>query len=201
MYVQYFGRGHHFKDKRPNVARRPGALWEMEAAHPGMEHFERSIRRKLKEKADWALDLASSEPVNINVFPNLSLLGNHIQVFQPLAVDETESIWYATVVVDEKGELADALDDVNALRLRTQEAFPNFGEVDDAVNFEEIQRGLAAFEDEWVYMHRGLGIPGRVKTLPDGTLKAPATDEVFMREHMKEWKRLMSTEPKIDVLR
>ena len=36
---------------------------------------------------------------------------------------------------------------------------------------------------------------------PDGSLKAPATDEVFMREHMKEWKRLMSTEPKIHVVR
>jgi hypothetical protein len=50
-------------------------------------------------------------------------------------------------------------------------------------------------------MHRGLGVPGRVRTEPDGSLKAPATDEVFMREHMKEWKRLMGSEPKISVLR
>ena len=90
---------------------------------------------------------------------------------------------------------------VNAIRMRTQESFPNFGEVDDAANFEEIQKGLAACEDEWVYMHRGLGIPGRVRELPDGTLKAPATDEVFMREHMKEWKRLMTTRPNITLAR
>jgi hypothetical protein len=92
-------------------------------------------------------------------------------------------------------------DAVNAIRMRTQESFPNFGEVDDAANFEEIQKGLAACEDEWVYMHRGLGVPGRVQQLPDGTLKAPATDEVFMREHMKEWKRLMMAQPKLVVSR
>jgi hypothetical protein len=40
-----------------------------------------------------------------------------------------------------------------------------------------------------------------VQQLADGTLKAPATDEVFMREHMKEWKRLMTTQPKITVAR
>jgi phenylpropionate dioxygenase-like ring-hydroxylating dioxygenase large terminal subunit len=201
MYVQYFGRGHHFKDKRPNIEKRPGALWEKEAPHPGMEPLERHIRTKLRDKAGWALDLAAAEAVNINVFPNLSILGNHIQVFQPVAVDETDTTWYATAVLDEAGELGHALAAVNMLRMRTQEAFPNFGEVDDAANFEEIQRGLAACEDEWVYMHRGLGIPGRVSTQPDGSLKAPATDEVFMREHMKEWKRLMSTEPKIHVVR
>jgi phenylpropionate dioxygenase-like ring-hydroxylating dioxygenase large terminal subunit len=201
MYVQYFGRGHHFKDKRPNVERRPGALWEIEGAQPGMAAYEKAIRQKLGARAPRALDLAASEPVNINIFPNLSLLGNHIQVFQPLAVDETESVWHATAIVDEANELEGMAEAVNAIRMRTQESFPNFGEVDDAANFEEIQKGLAACEDEWVYMHRGLGIPGRVQKLPDGTLKAPATDEVFMREHMKEWQRLMSTRPNVQLAR
>lgn len=201
MYVQYFGRGHHFKDKRPNVAKHPGALWEMEGLQPGMQRYEKLIRERLGENANRALDLAASEPVNINIFPNLSILGNHIQVFQPLSVDETESTWYATAIVDEANELGGMAQAVNAIRMRTQESFPNFGEVDDAANFEEIQKGLAAVEDEWVYMHRGLGIPGRVEELPDGTLKAPATDEVFMREHMKEWKRLMASRPNLVVKR
>jgi hypothetical protein len=173
----------------------------MEGLQPGMESYEKEIRKKLGAKAPRALDLASSEPVNINIFPNLSILGNHIQVFHPISVDETDSIWYATAIVDENNELDGMADAVNAIRMRTQESFPNFGEVDDAANFEEIQKGLAACEDEWVYMHRGLGIPGRVQTLPDGTLKAPATDEVFMREHMKEWKRLMMAQPKLTVSR
>ncbi|HVL34298.1 MAG TPA: Rieske 2Fe-2S domain-containing protein [Burkholderiales bacterium] len=201
MYMQYFGNGHHFKDKRPNYEKRPGALWELEAAHPGQEFFEKRIRETAGPAALRALDLAAAETVNINVFPNLSILGNHIQVFTPVAVDETDTTWYATAVVDEANELNGAADDVNALRMRTQEAFPNFGEVDDAVNFEEIQKGLAACEDEWVYMHRGLGIEGRVQKQPDGSIKAPATDEAFMREHMREWRRLMSAEPRIAVAR
>jgi hypothetical protein len=173
----------------------------MEGLQPGMQRYEAMIRKALGAKAERALDLAASEPVNINIFPNLSILGNHIQVFQPISVEETDSVWYATAIVDEANELGGMVDAVNAIRMRTQESFPNFGEVDDAANFEEIQKGLAACEDEWVYMHRGLGVPDRVQTLPDGTLKAPATDEVFMREHMKEWKRLMSSRPSLAVKR
>ncbi len=201
MYVQYLGHGHHFKDKRPNVPKEPGALWAIEGAHPGMEYFEAKLRRTLGSRADAVLDLASSEPVNINVFPNLLILGNHVQVIEPVAVDETNLTWYATAVVDEGGVLGGAVDDVNAIRMRTQEAFPNFGEVDDAANFEEIQRGLRAQEDEWVYMHRGLGIPGRAKVEANGVITAPATDEVFMREYIKEWKRLMQTRPDLAVRR
>ena len=50
-------------------------------------------------------------------------------------------------------------------------------------------------------MHRGLGIPGRTQELPDGSLKAPATDEVFMRSHMQEWKRLMASRANLAVKR
>ncbi len=148
------------------------------------------------------LDLAGSEPVNINVFPNLSLLGNHIQVFQPISFEETNSTWYGTRIEDVDGTLGeDVVNDINALRMRTQEGFPNFGEVDDLTNFEQIQRGLRCTEDEWVYMNRGLGIPGRTKTLDDGTTMAPATDELFMREYIREWKRLMKAQPEIAVQR
>ena len=201
MYVRYFGHGHHFKDKRPNLENRPGALWEIEGAHPGMEVYEQTLRRRLGDKAERALDLAASEPVNISVFPNLLILGNHVQVLEPLAVDETDTTWYGTAIVDEEGELDGAVDEVNTLRMRTLESFPNFGEVDDAVNFEEIQRGLQAQEDEWVYMHRGLGIPGRIKTDEAGVITAPATDEVFMREYYKEWKRLMAAPARLEIQR
>jgi phenylpropionate dioxygenase-like ring-hydroxylating dioxygenase large terminal subunit len=201
MYVQYMGNGHHFKDKRPNLNKRPGSLWALEAPHPGMEHYEAEFRKRYGARADDLLDLAGSEPVNINVFPNLSLLGNHIQVIEPVSVDETNTIWYGTRIVDDTGELGDAVDEINALRMRTQEGFPNFGEVDDLANFEQIQRGLNCLEDEWIYMHRGLGIPGRVRTIEDGTIMAPATDEVFMREYIKEWKRLMKARPSLAIKR
>jgi acylphosphatase len=50
-------------------------------------------------------------------------------------------------------------------------------------------------------MNRGLGIPGRVRKLDDGTVMAPATDEMFMREYIQEWKRLMQTRPNLAVQR
>jgi hypothetical protein len=50
-------------------------------------------------------------------------------------------------------------------------------------------------------MHRGLGIPGRVKTDEHGIITAPATDEAFMREYIKEWKRLMQASPKLAIQR
>ncbi|MGK0298167.1 MAG: phenylpropionate dioxygenase-like ring-hydroxylating dioxygenase large terminal subunit [Gammaproteobacteria bacterium] len=201
MYVKYMGNGHHFKDKRPNIDNYPGALWENEANHPGMEHYEDKLRAKLGDKAGHALDLAASMPVNINVFPNLLILGNHIQVLQPLSVNETNSTWYATAIVHANGEFDEVVEDINALRMRTQESFPNFGEVDDMTNFEQIQIGLAALEDEWVYMNRGLGIPDRIKLEEDGTIVAPATDEMFMREYMQEYKRIMKRETRLVVTR
>jgi phenylpropionate dioxygenase-like ring-hydroxylating dioxygenase large terminal subunit len=196
MYIQYMGNGHHFKDKRPALEKRPGGLWAIESLHPGMEHVADKLRGRLGEGAEPILDLAASEPVNINVFPNLSLLGNHIQVFQPISVGETDSVWYGTKIEDVDGSLgSDVLNDINTLRMRTQEGFPNFGEVDDLTNFEQIQRGLECIEDEWIYMNRGLGIPDRFETLADGTIKGPSTDELFMREYIREWKRLMANSP------
>ena len=148
------------------------------------------------------LDLAGSEPVNINIFPNLSLLGNHIQVIQPISVEETDTVWYGTKIEDFDGTFGkETLTEINTLRMRTQEGFPNFGEVDDVTNFEQIQRGLRCREDEWVYMNRGLGIPDRIHTQEDGTIKGPATDELFMREYIKEWKRLMKAQPVLSVRR
>ena len=44
-------------------------------------------------------------------------------------------------------------------------------------------------------------IPGRVKTGANGIITAPATDEAFMREYIKEWKRLMKASPNLVVQR
>lgn len=201
VHLKYFGNGHHFKDKRMTVPKRPGALWEIEGPTPGMEHYEKLLREKLGDEAEAVLDLASSEPININIFPNLHILGNHVQVCLPVSVNETDTTWWGTAVVDANNELHGQVDAVNALRMRTQEQFPNFGEVDDLMNFEEIQAGLAAQEDEWVYMHRGLGVPDRYNYDDDGVLIGPATDEVFMRETYKFYKSLMKGEPRIAIQR
>jgi hypothetical protein len=201
MFLKYFGNGHHYKDKRPALEKRPGALWEIEGPHPGMEHYEEKLRAKLGARANEVLDLASSEPININIFPNLHILGNHVQVSQPVSLTETDTTWWGTSVVDDNDQLQGCADDINALRMRTQESFPNFGELDDLMNFEQIQIGLTAEEDEWVYMHRGLGIDDRITHAANGTLIAPSTDEVFLRETMREYKRLMSDEPNLAIKR
>src|SRR3974377_2047935 len=201
MYMRYTGHGNHFKDKRPNLEKRPGGLWALESAHPGMEHYEAEFIERYGDRAFVLPAPAGSEPVNINVFPNLSLLGNHIQVFEPISVEETNAIWYGTMIGADGSTGTDGVRDINALRMRTQEGFPNFGEVDDIANFEQIQRGLMAIEDEWVSMDRDPGIPHRVKTSADGTITAPATDEAFMREHFKEWKRLMQTRANLAIRR
>ncbi len=201
MYSRCYGRGHHLKDKRPNLDQRPGALWDIEGAHPGKERYEQKLRQRFGKEANRWLDLASSEPINLTIFPNLLILGNHIQVLQPVAVDDTDSVWYGTAVVDGPDMPPGVAEDINALRLRTQEGFPTFGEVDDLTNFEEIQKGLAAQEDEWVYMHRGMDIPGRITTDEHGIVTAPATDEVFMRLYIHHWKELMKAQPTLAVKR
>ncbi|MGN6462867.1 MAG: SRPBCC family protein [Pseudolabrys sp.] len=202
MYVAYTGNGHHYKDKRPNLQKRDGGLWAIESFHPGMEHVAEKLRAKLGARAEAVLDYAGSEPMNINVFPNLSLLGNHIQVIEPVSVDETNAVWYGTKIEDVDGTIGDdVLREINTLRMRTQEGFPNLGEVDDITNFEQIQRGLACLEDEWIYMNRGMGMPERFRTDEQGVIYGPATDEVFMREYIMEWKRLMQSEPQLTVQR
>ena len=48
MYMRYTGHGNHFKDKRPNLEKRPGGLWAIESAHPGMEHVRGRVHRALR---------------------------------------------------------------------------------------------------------------------------------------------------------
>src|SRR6204780_785847 len=62
MYIQYMGNGHHFKDKRPALEKRPGGLWAIESLHPGMEYVADKLRARLGERAEPILDLAGSEP-------------------------------------------------------------------------------------------------------------------------------------------
>jgi phenylpropionate dioxygenase-like ring-hydroxylating dioxygenase large terminal subunit len=185
MYSQYLGNGHSFIDQRPSYGG-PGSFWDQQRPQPGREVLERSIRARYGTDADRLLDLAIGSQMNINIFPNLLILGNQIQVVEPIAVDRTQLTWHATTV--------DGLpEEINILRMRTQEDFPAFGEPDDQANFEEAQRGLGVPEMEWVMMHRGLALPERVKTDETGVVTAPVTFEHPMRGYFGEWARLMSS--------
>ena len=59
--------------------------------------------------------------MNFSIFPNLLLIGNQIQVIEPVTVDRTVLTWYATS--------ADGVpDEITTMRMRHQEDFPAFGE-------------------------------------------------------------------------
>ena len=130
----------------------------------------------------------------LNIFPNLLFIGNQIQVVQPVRVDKTFVYFHAT-------RRRDSDDDLNTIRLRTQEDFPILGEMDDADNFEECHRGLLnSPEDEWVDISRhfetGKDVPGE-----NGTMRGPVTSEIHMRNYYAQWKRLMKAEPTLRVVK
>ena len=88
-------------------------------------------------------------------------------------------------------------DEVNVLRMRTQEDFPSFGVPDDMINFAECHRGLSIPEIEWVAMNRGFGISNRHHIDEDGVITGPVTDELAIRGYHQEWKRLMKADFKL----
>ena len=184
MYQLYLGHGHTFIDQRPNYTS-AGSYWSQQRPQPGREAYEELLRGRLGEDADRILDLAIGSQMNLNIFPNLLLIGNQIQVIEPIAVDRTQLTWYSTTI-------GGVPDEIDHLRMRTQEDFPSFGEPDDHANFEECQRGLGIPEVDWVMINRGLGIPGRITSDERGVVRGPVTDELQLRGYWSEWKRLMA---------
>lgn len=183
MRVHLLGHGHSVIDQRPNFGG-PGDIWDNQRPQPGREWFERAIRQRFPDRAETYLALCAGSQINLNIFPNLLLIGNQVQVVEPIAVDRTQLTWFASTIGGVPAE-------VNTLRMRTQEDFPAFGEPDDQANFEEAQRGLAVAEVPWVLMNRGLGVPGRQQVGPEGVVSAPVTDELHQRGYYVEWLRLM----------
>jgi phenylpropionate dioxygenase-like ring-hydroxylating dioxygenase large terminal subunit len=184
MRTYMLGNGHSVIDQRPNYDG-PGSLWANQRPQPGREWFEEKIRAEHGGDADRLLDLAIGSQINLSIFPNLLVIGNQIQVIEPLGVDRTQLTWHATTIGGVPPE-------VNTMRMRTQEDFPSFGEPDDQANFEEVQRGLAVPEAEWVLMNRGLGVTGWQEVGPDGVVSSAATDELHMRRYYAAWLEIMS---------
>jgi phenylpropionate dioxygenase-like ring-hydroxylating dioxygenase large terminal subunit len=179
MRIHALGNGHSVIDQRPNFDSE-GDIFGNQRPQPGREFFEARLRREHPTEAEVLLDLTAGSQINLSIFPNLLIIGNQVQVVEPQAVDRTTLVWWAT-------SIGGVPDDVNVLRMRTQEDFPAFGEPDDQANFEEAQRGLAIEEHPWVLMNRGLGVEGRFVDNPDGTVTAPVTDEVHMRGYFARW--------------
>ena len=186
--VADLGNGHTFLDQRKEISR----YWEQAAPMPGQDSYAKVIRETLAgDKAEAALDVVVGSGMNLNIFPNLLIIGNQLQVIEPQTVDSTHIVWYATAL--EADDLPPA---VNALRMRLQEDFPSFGEPDDLANFEECQVGLGIPEMEWVTVSRHM-TTGKEYRDEAGHLTGPVTDELPLRAFWREWKIRMASPVKL----
>jgi len=154
MYMAYMGNGHHFKDKRPNIQKRGRRIVAVEGPAPGTEHYAEELRRRFGARAEEILDLASFGTRQHQRVPEL-LAARQPYPGVRTGLGRRDQRHLVRHGGGRRGRRAGRRSrrGQRVWRMRTQEQFPNFGEVDDLANFEEIQRGLACLEDEWVYMH------------------------------------------------
>ena len=183
MKIYSLGNGHSVIDQRPEMYKE--SAWDQQRPQPGREAFEHNVRKFKRDPKDY-LDMAVGAGMNLNIFPNLLLIGNQIQVIDPISVNKTVLHWYATLLDHEDDEL-------NAVRMRTQEDFPIMGEVDDAANFESCQEGLETIpEIEWVDISRHMSSiedKGYTDIIDD-----KPTSEIHSRSYFQIWKELMTKE-------
>jgi len=192
LYVQSLGNGHTFLDQRPEM--HAASAWQRQRPQPGREAYELALKAHVgEEEARGLLEVAIGSGMNLNIFPNLLIVGNQLQVLEPLAVNRSQVNWYGTT-------LRGVPDEINVLRMRTQEDFPALGDVDDNANFEACQAGLAIPELECLDIGRHLRTR-REKFDSHGIITGPVTDDLHLREYYKEWKRLMSADLKLTVER
>ena len=188
MYSQALGNGHTFLDQRPCMYE--SSAFERQRPQPGREVIVEQVTREAgKTRAQELLEIATGAGMNLSIFPNLLFVGNQIQALTPLMVNQTDMTWYAT-------SIDNIPPSINTLRLRTQEDFPMFGEVDDNANFESCFEGMTVTDMEWVDISRHLET-GVEKVDKRGVVSAPISSDLHMRAYYAEWKRLMNAEPEL----
>ena len=185
MYGADLGNGHMFVDQRPGLHQ---SFWETQRPVPGHEWYAEQIESRFGAEAGEVLETAPGSMINLSIFPNLLIKGNHLETVDPLSVTETRlHTWVAAA--------AGAPDEVNVLRMRIAEDFPSLGNPDDLELFERCQQGLAIAEIEWIDMSKGLGHDA--EQIVDGVTRAPVTFEGPMRGYLRAWLDLMSTDVKL----
>ncbi|WP_062763299.1 Rieske 2Fe-2S domain-containing protein [Falsirhodobacter sp. alg1] len=185
--VADLGNGHTFLDQRREIER----YWDQSAPMPGEDSYVETLRTRMGEKAEAALDMVMGSGMNLNIFPNLLIIGNQIQVIVPRALARTDLIWYSTSI-----EADDIPPEINSLRMRLQEDFPSFGEPDDLANFEECQSGLSVPEMEWLVVSRHR-TTGKEYVDEHGHTTGPVTDELPIRAFWAEWQKWMTSTTKL----
>ncbi len=185
MYCKQFPHGHTLLHHRPGMGPK---IWSRARPTPGTEAYQTQLVNRLGE--DAALDALEGAPgfgMNLNIFPNLMIIANQIQVVEPQGYDKTQLTWYATT-------LDGAEPEVNKLRLRIAEDFPNFGEVDDLEMFERCWEGLKTPEIEWINTHRGLHRPDSEILDEHGVRTVTSTDEAPLRGYLQAYREYMKQE-------
>jgi phenylpropionate dioxygenase-like ring-hydroxylating dioxygenase large terminal subunit len=187
LFIKSLGNGHTMLDQRP--AMHADSAWLRQHPHPSREQVQDVIfDRYGAEKGLKKLDASTGSGMNLNIFPNLLIIGNQIQVLEPQAVNRTSVKWYSTT-------LEGADEEVNLARMRMQEDFPSFGEVDDAAQFESCQQGMTLVpEMEWVDMRRHM-TTGTGYTDTDGHWREPVSSDLHQRCYFEAWKRIMGNSP------
>jgi phenylpropionate dioxygenase-like ring-hydroxylating dioxygenase large terminal subunit len=177
------GNGHTMLDQRP--AMHAHSAWARQHVQPGREVMEAAlIAQHGRERALQMLDDSTGSGMNLNIFPNLLIIGNQIQLIEPQSVNRTVVRWFSTT-------LDGAPPEINATRMRMQEDFPSFGEVDDTAQFESCQRGLEDVPElEWVDISRHMSTgTGRVDS--DGLWREPISSDLHLRCYYDAWRRIM----------
>lgn len=184
MVIRDLGNGHTMLDQRPMM--HAASAWERQHVMPGREvMWDRLSERYGAERAGEMLDASTGAGMNISIFPNLLILGNQIQLVEPVAVDLTVVHWFSTT-------LEGAPDEVNAVRMRMQEDFPSFGEVDDNAQFEACQEGMANVpEMEWIDVRRHLHTD-RQDMDGTGVATGSPSSELHLRTYHEAWRRIMN---------
>lgn len=187
MYGKDLGNGHTLLDQRPSM--HAESAWKRQHVMPGYEITQALLtERHGQAEALRMLDASTGSGMNLNIFPNLLIIGNQIQLLEPTAVDRTVVHWFSTTL---KG----APEEINTIRMRMQEDFPSFGEVDDAANFEACQQGLTAVpEMEWVDVRRHLDTGVGKRDEADGLWREPMSSDLHLRTYYAQWLRLMNRE-------
>ena len=183
MYLKHLGNGHTLIDQRPEMHAQ--SAWQRQHVQPGREVLQARLEAQYgAERALQMLDASTGSGLNLNIFPNLLIIGNQIQLLEPVAVDRTVVRWFST-------SLEGAPPEINAIRMRMQEDFPSFGEVDDTAQFESCQHGLQDVpEMEWVDIRRHMS-DAAARIDSDGRLCEPVTSDMHMRCYYAAWRELM----------
>ena len=92
MFVKAFRNGHYYLDQRPEM--HAVSAWELQRPQPGRERLEQSLPDEYggTDGKTTARTGGGRRPMNLTVFPNLLLIGNQVQLIDPLGVAEDRSV-------------------------------------------------------------------------------------------------------------